>query len=192
MNFEHDPPGKDEYNRDIRQSLGIAEDELLILQPTRVVQRKGIEHAIEMVSRLKNRKCVFVISHASGDEGFEYENRVKEYAEMLKVKAIFVDELIQNQRKILPDGRKVYTLQDLYPYADFVTYPSLIEGFGNAFLETLWFRKPILVNNYSIYATDIRPKGFEVVEIDDFITNETITQVEQLLDNPDEVKRINR
>ena len=190
MDFETDPPGIDDYNRDIRQALGIEEDELLILQPTRVVQRKGIEHAIEMVSRLKHRKSVFVISHASGDEGFEYENRVREFAELLNVRAIFVEELIQEQRKILPDGRKVYTLQDIYPHADFVTYPSLIEGFGNAFLETIWFRKPILVNNYSIYSHDIKPKGFEVVEIDDFITNETIKEVEYLLDNPEVVEKM--
>jgi len=187
MNFEHEAPGKDEYNADIRQSLGVEDDELLILQPTRVVQRKGIEHALEMVSKLK-RKSAFVISHASGDEGFEYENRVKEYAEMLNVRAIFVEEIILEKRGLTEDGRKIYTLQDIYPYADFVTYPSLIEGFGNAFLETIWFRKPIMVNNYSIYATDIKPKGFEVVEIDDFITNETISEIEELLEHPEKVK----
>jgi mannosylglucosylglycerate synthase len=158
MPFEKDPPGKDDYNCDIRKDLGIAEDELLILQPTRVVQRKGIEHALEMVSRL-GRKAAFVISHASGDEGFEYEQRVRDYASMLKVRAIFVDDIIREKRCLTESGCKVYTLQDIYPYADFVTYPSLIEGFGNAFLETIWFRKPILVNNYSIYSTDIKPKG---------------------------------
>ena len=189
MHFEVEPPGKDDYNSDIRQALGVEDDELLILQPTRVVQRKGIEHALEMVSRLE-RKAAFVISHASGDEGFEYEKRVRDYALLLNVRAIFVDDIILDQRGTTKDGRKIYTLQDIYPYADFVTYPSLIEGFGNAFLETIWFRKPILVNNYSIYATDIRPKGFEVVEIDDFITDETIKEVQYLLDNPDEVKRI--
>ena len=190
MDFEHDPPGIDDYNKDIRQALGIEKDELLILQPTRVVQRKGIEHAIEMVSRLKEKKCAFVISHASGDEGFEYENRVRDYAQLLNVRAIFVEKLIQDKRKILPDGRKVYTLQDIYPHADFITYPSLIEGFGNAFLETIWFRKPILVNNYTIYSHDIKPKGFEVVEIDDFITNSTIKEVGYLLDNPKVVEKM--
>ncbi len=189
MPFEKEPPGKDEYNGDIRRALGIEDDELLILQPTRVVQRKGIEHALEMVSRLK-RKAAFVISHASGDEGFEYEQRVREYAEMLKVRAIFVVDLIRDKRGTTPDGRKIYTLEDIYPYADFVTYPSLIEGFGNAFLETIWFRKPILVNNYSIYSTDIKPKGFEVVEIDDYVTDRTVQEVTYLLDHPEEVARI--
>ena len=189
MNFEVNPPGMDEYNSDIKEALGIEKDELLILQPTRVVQRKGIEHALELVHRL-DRKSAFVISHASGDEGFEYEKRVRDYAKLLNVRAIFVDQIIQDQRGRTPDGRKIYTLQDIYPYADFVTYPSLIEGFGNAFLETLWFKKPILVNNYSIYSTDIKPKGFEVVEIDDFITDRTVDEVNYLLDHPDEVKRI--
>ncbi len=189
MHFEVEPHGKDEYNSDIRQALGLEEDELLILQPTRVVQRKGIEHALELVSRLK-RKCAFVISHASGDEGFEYEHRVRDYAKLLGVRAIFVDEIILDKRGTTADGRKIYTLQDIYPYADFVTYPSLIEGFGNAFLETIWFRKPILVNNYSIYSTDIKPKGFKVVEIDDFITDRTVEEVEHLLDHPEEVKEM--
>ena len=185
MDFNKPAPGIDDYNKDMREALGISDDEILVLQPTRVVQRKGIEHAIELVSRL-GEKAVFVISHASGDEGHEYENRVREYANLMKIKAIFVSDLIAEKREI-KDGKKIYTLQDIYPHADFVTYPSLIEGFGNAFLETLYFKKPILVNNYSIYFTDIKPKGFDVIEMDDFITDETVKRVKEIL--TDEEKR---
>ncbi|MDC7227212.1 MAG: glycosyltransferase family 4 protein [Spirochaetales bacterium] len=188
MNFEKPAPGKDEYNADILEALGVSEDEILILQPTRVVQRKGIEHAIELVSRL-GEKAVLVISHASGDEGHEYENRVHEYAKLMGIKAIFVSDIIDDKREIR-NGKKIYTLQDIYPYADFVTYPSLIEGFGNAFLETIYFRKPILVNNYSIYSTDIKPKGFDVIEMDDFITDETVAQVKEVLNNPERRKKM--
>ena len=183
MDFEVPAPGKDDYNADIRKALGVEEDEILILQPTRVVQRKGIEHAIELVSRL-GEKAVFVISHASGDEGHEYESRVREYANLMGIRAIFVSDIIDDKREIR-NGKKIYTLQDIYPYADFVTYPSLIEGFGNAFLETIYFRKPILVNNYSIYSTDIKPKGFDVIEMDDFITDSTVEQVKEVLKNPE-------
>jgi glycosyltransferase involved in cell wall biosynthesis len=186
MNFDEPAPGIDDYNSDIREALGIAEDEILVLQPTRVVQRKGIEHAVELVSRLGD-KAVFVISHASGDEGHEYELRVREYAKLMGIKAIFVSERIDEKREIR-DGKKIYTLQDIYPHADFVTYPSLVEGFGNAFLETIYFKKPIMVNNYSIYSTDIKPKGFDVIEMDDFITDETVERVKEILVNPE--KRI--
>ena len=70
MDFENPPPPPDEYTLDVRRALGIEDDELFILQPTRVVQRKGIEHAIEMVHRMR-RKAKLIISHASGDEGHD-------------------------------------------------------------------------------------------------------------------------
>lgn len=189
MHFEQEPPGIDDYSADVREALGIAEDELLVLQPTRVVQRKGIEHALELVARL-NMKATLVISHASGDEGYEYQQRVKEYSEMVGTKTLFVQDIIQDKRGETPDGKKIYTLEDIYPHADLVTYPSLVEGFGNAFLETIWFRKPILVNNYSIYSTDIKPKGFQVIEMDNFISAETIEMTKRLMHDKDEVNRM--
>jgi glycosyltransferase involved in cell wall biosynthesis len=63
MDFYNPPPLPDDYTRDVRAALGIAEDEYFFLQPTRVVQRKGIEHAIELVNRL-GAKARLVISHA--------------------------------------------------------------------------------------------------------------------------------
>jgi glycosyltransferase involved in cell wall biosynthesis len=183
MDFDNPPPPPDEYTFDVRQALGIEDDELFVLQPTRVVQRKGIEHAIELVNRL-GRKAKLVISHASGDEGYDYELRLKEYSELMKVNTIFVSDIIKEERGTTPDGRKIYTLEDIYPYADLVTYPSTFEGFGNAFLETLYFKKPIVVNTYSIYLKDIQPKGFKVIEIDGYVTDKAVEQTKQVLDNP--------
>ena len=184
MDFDNPPPPPDEYTLDVRKALGIQPDELFILQPTRVVQRKGIEHAIELVHRL-GRKAKLVISHASGDEGWDYEQRLKEYSKLMKVNTVFVDDIINEERGTTGDGRKIYTLEDIYPYADLVTYPSTFEGFGNAFLETIYFRKPIVVNAYSIYTKDIKPKGFSVIEIDGYVTSQAVEKAKQILDNPD-------
>ncbi len=183
MDFDNPPPPPDEYTFDVRQALGIEDDELFVLQPTRVVQRKGIEHAIELVHRL-GRKAKLVISHASGDEGWDYEQRLKEYSKLMNVNTIFVSDIINEERGTTPDGRKIYTLEDIYPYADLVTYPSTFEGFGNAFLETIYFKKPIVVNTYSIYIKDIQPKGFKVIEIDGYVTDKAVEQTKQVLDNP--------
>jgi glycosyltransferase involved in cell wall biosynthesis len=180
MDFDNPPPGTDNYAADVRQALGLEEDELFILQPTRVVQRKGIEEAIELVSRLKV-KARLVISHASGDEGSEYANRIRDYAELLGVNLLFADDIFAEHRGMTDDGRKVYSLWDAYPHADLVTYPSTVEGFGNAFLEALYFKRPIVVNDYTIYLTDIRPKGFKVIEFDDYITEETIEMTSTVL-----------
>jgi glycosyltransferase involved in cell wall biosynthesis len=182
MDFENPPPEEDAYSADLRESLGIEPDELFILQPTRVVQRKGIEHAIELVSRLGRKACL-VISHATGDDGYEYEARVAEFAEQMGVRTIFSSERFGENRGTTKDGKKIYSLSDAYPHADLVTYPSLIEGFGNAFLEAIYYRKPIVVNNYTIYATDIRPKGFKVIEFDEYITKQTVQDTLRILDD---------
>ena len=64
-----------------------------------------------------------------------------------------------------------------------VTYPSTIEGFGNAFLEAVYYHRLILVNNYSIYEVDIKPKGFRTVWFDGFISDNTLEMVRQILRN---------
>jgi mannosylglucosylglycerate synthase len=183
MDFDNPPPPPDEYASDVRPALGIAPDEFFFLQPTRVVQRKGIEHAIELVNRL-GTKARLVISHAASDEGDAYEHRVRDFADLLKVQTNFVSDIIKDQRGITRDGRKIYTLGDVYPHADLVTYPSDIEGFGNAFLEAIYYRRPIVVNNYSIFDIDIKPKGFRVIEFDGYITDDTVRQVRQVLQEP--------
>ncbi len=182
MDFDNPPNPTDEYTRDVREEFGIADDELLILQPTRVVQRKGIEHAIEFVSRLE-RKAKLVISHASGDEGHEYEQRIVEYSKLMKVDTIFISDRIQEYRGMTADDKKIYTLNDIYPHADLITYPSTFEGFGNAFLEAIYYKKPILVNTYSIYTIDIKPKQFKVIEMDGYVTSHAIKYANEILGN---------
>jgi glycosyltransferase involved in cell wall biosynthesis len=183
MDFENPPLPVDAYAADVRASLGIADDELFVLQPTRVVRRKGIEHAIELVRRI-GPKAKLVISHASGDEGYDYEQRIRDYSKLMGVETRFVATIIDEVRGMTEDGRKIYTLADIYPHADLVTYPSNFEGFGNAFLEAVYFRKPIVVNTYSIYQMDIKPKGFAVIEIDGYVTDDTVRRTRAVLDDP--------
>jgi glycosyltransferase involved in cell wall biosynthesis len=183
MDFEHPAPPRDAYSRGLRSEVGLEQGEYLFLQPTRVVPRKGIEHAIELIRRL-GLPARLVISHASGDEGYSYERHVRLFAELLEVPVVFVSDIIRRERGAAPDGRRIYALRDAYLEADLVSYPSSLEGFGNAFLEAVYYRRPILVNNYSIYALDIKPKGFRVVEFDGHITEETIAQVRRLLSDP--------
>jgi glycosyltransferase involved in cell wall biosynthesis len=147
------------------------------------VQRKGIEHAIELTRRC-GVKARLVISHASGDEGDDYERRVRDYASLIDVPVTFEAELIRNERAWTREGRKVYRLADAYQYADLITYPSSVEGFGNAFLEAIYYRRPIVVNSYSTYEVDIKPRGFRVIEFDGYITDATVQQTRQVLEDP--------
>ena len=189
MDFENPPPPVDDYALEVRKDLGIEEDELFILQPTRVVKRKGIEHAIELVHRL-GKKAKLVISHASGDEGYDYEQRVSDYSKLLDVNTKFVSDIIDEKRGRTKTGKKIYTLEDIYPHADLVTYPSTFEGFGNAFLEAVYFKKPIVVNKYSIYAYDIKPKGFLTIELDGYVTEDAVRMTRMVLENPERCKNM--
>jgi glycosyltransferase involved in cell wall biosynthesis len=187
MDFDTPPPEPDDCVADLRSALGIAPNEHVLLQPTRVVPRKRIEHAIELACRL-NREglpCVLVISHSTGDEGTAYEGYLRSLAEMLDVRVLFASEVFGDERGQTPEGRKVYSLADAYHVCDLVTYPSTVEGFGNAFLETIYYRRPIVMASYEIFKRDIEPKGFDVIPIEDFITDDTVGQAAALLRNPD-------
>lgn len=186
MDFDSPPPPLDDYASTARADLGVDPNQYLILQPTRIIQRKGIEHAIELTRRL-GLPAELVISHAAGDEGTDYEKRVREFAAFLEVKVNFESAIVGDARGVTPEGRKIYTLEDVYPQADLVTYPSAIEGFGNAFLEAIYYRRPIVVNNYSIYEADIKPKGFKVVEFDGYISERTLEETRYVLKHPDVV-----
>jgi glycosyltransferase involved in cell wall biosynthesis len=180
MDFEQPPSPPDDYAGDIRAALGVRLGERFFLQPTRVVQRKGIEHAIELTRRIGLPACL-VISHAAGDEGTGYERRVRDFADLMDVQVIFESELIRDYRALTPDGRKVYQLADAYQHADLVTYPSSVEGFGNAFLEAVYYRRPIVVNSYSTFEADIKPRGFRVIEFGGYITEEMLAQTREVL-----------
>ncbi len=127
MDFETDPPRPDGYTAQLRPALEIGPDEYLILQPTRVVPRKRIELAIELVRRL-DLPCTLVISHASGDEGTTYASYLRELADLLEVRVLFAADRFGYERGQTPDGRPVFSLADAYLAADLVTYPSRVEG----------------------------------------------------------------
>ena len=189
MDYAHPPAPADDYIDDLRQNLGIEPDQKFILQPTRIVKRKGIDHAIEFVHRLE-MPAKLVISHASGDEGYEYYGRICDYAKMMNVDMVLCSDNVGVNRGRTAEGKKIYTLADMYQAADFVTYPSVVEGFGNAFLEAVYYKKPILVNNYSIYSYDIRPKGFKAVEMDGYVSTDTVADALQLFSAPELVQEI--
>lgn len=185
IDFENPPPAADAYAADVRDELGLGPDDIMILQPTRIVPRKGIEHAIALVQRLGNPRYKLVVSHEAGDEGFDYTHMLAEMAGEAGVDLRLLATRIGERRQVDSEGRKVYTLWDLYPHAGLVTYPSLYEGFGNAFLEAIYFRVPVLVNRYSIFSRDIEPKGFRVPIMDGFLTRRVVEEVRRLLEDAD-------
>jgi glycosyltransferase involved in cell wall biosynthesis len=185
--FDFDAPAwqEDDYNHDFRARIGLREGDILVLQATRIVQRKGIELAIDFVkalgspgrrARLQRRglynsrsfdddgRVVLVLAGYSEDPTGRYLDLLRQKTEREGVDAIFIDDLVGGARGTR-NGAKVYSLWDTYVFADLITYPSLWEGWGNQLLEALRARLPVVLFEYPVYRADIGDKGFRFVSL---------------------------
>ncbi len=176
----------DDYNRDFRAQIGIGENDICILQAMRIVQRKSIELAVDFVKALasperrarlqrsdlydgrsfgSNDRIVLILAgYAQDDTAGHYVKRLKQKIAEMGIDAIFIEERIGARRKMI-DGQKTYSLWDAYVFADFVTYPSIWEGWGNQLLEALCARLPLMIFEYPVYVADIKDKGFRAVSL---------------------------
>jgi hypothetical protein len=147
------------------------------------VPRKWIERSLEIVNLMELKNPVLVLSHSADDEGDIYNQRIQEYARRLGVKLVSIEHLVGPEGDYNNYDQRKYSIGDIYQCADLISYPSGYEGFGNAFLETIYYKKPIVVNRYSIYIVDIEPKGFDTITIEGFVTGQTIKKITEILTN---------
>jgi glycosyltransferase involved in cell wall biosynthesis len=175
--------------RRMRAELGMTNGGLLVVQPTRVVPRKGIELAIELVGRLQDPEAILLITSPAGDEGLDYLVQLELQAERAGVRLRYAADRFEPDLEGKPIG-PAHTLHDAYLAADLITYPSLYEGYGNALIEAIFYGKPVLVNRYPVYAADIAPLGLEFIEIDGAVTDQAVAEVQRVLASPDKQRRI--
>ena len=185
LDFENPPEIDGKMTKDFRKTIKLGSNDIFILQPTRVVQRKGIEYAIELVEELGDPRYKLIISHETGDEGRDYGNWLQEHARERGVDLRTLNLRISDPMNPDVNRKDLATLWDVYPHADFITYPSLYEGFGNAFLEAVYFKKPLLINRYAIFVRDIEPKEFDLIAMDGYLTRKTVNKVREVLESPE-------
>lgn len=195
MDFETPFGVPDDHNAGIHEALGLDPADQLLFQITRIVRRKGIETAVELVHRLDDPHVRLVITGTATDDRLaEYENELKAQADRLGIrdKVLFVGPRFANVRGTADDGSRIFSLSDSYAAATACTYFSRYEGFGNAFVEALVARKPVFVNNYiPVYWPDIGSKGFRTVQIEDNdLTEEAVDDVRRILADPEERRAI--
>ncbi|MFW6216029.1 MAG: glycosyltransferase [Alkalispirochaetaceae bacterium] len=168
------PVLRDEYNSDLRGELGFREDDILMVQPTRIVPRKRIEDSVALVGAFQKRypdladRVQYVISLYQGDEPDEnYIDLISRRAEELDVKIHLISQRVASVRGENREGQKLYTNRDVLANADIVTYLPVWEGFGNALLEAVAAKVPVVTTTYLVYKTDIMPTGLRNIEVRD-------------------------
>ena len=183
LDFAVGPPPPATAPAELRRALGLDPGDLVVLQPTRVVPRKGIELAIELLGRLRRPGARLLISHPAGDEGLDCLAELQALARTWQVDLRYLAARFDERPRT--GRRPVFAFWDAYAAADLVTYPSRYEGFGNALLEAVLYRRPVVVGRYPVFVRDIAPLGFRFVEVGDTITEATVEDVRALLDDPD-------
>ena len=193
MNFDIPYGLPNDYNKNVNRVLGYRDDDILLFQITRVVRRKGIETAIDLIYKLDDPKIKLVITgNYADDEGSRYYNDLVHQIHELKLgdRVRFAYHCFHNKGTSGPGGECGYTLSDAYARARACTYFSTYEGFGNAFVEAVLAKRPIFVNNYKpVYWPDIGSKGFKAVMLEDSIlTPEALEEMKLVIYN----EKINR
>lgn len=186
LDFNQEPWVRDDFNSDFLQALGVRENDLLLLQATRIVERKAVEVAVDFAAVLQSRLPEFVRKSLYNGKQIteksrliillpgivepaseEYYHRLQAYCLHRNVEARFYGGRTGARRLIHEDGSKQYTLWDSYAFADMVTYPSIREGWGNQFLEAVFAQRPVVLFEYPVFIADIRPEGYEYISLGD-------------------------
>lgn len=189
----------DRYSKHFKKDFGISTDDIVFLQATRILPRKRVELSVEFIKKLADPRAILILSGHAGDEGREYLKKIRKLLKTSKIRYKLIGDYVNSRRRVMrisndlePKSARIYTMWDCYRNSDFVIYPTEIEGFGNQFIEAVYFQKPIIMTPYPVYDMDIKPLGFEVIEMRGRKNLNSVNKVRHLINNNSEVKRITK
>jgi glycosyltransferase involved in cell wall biosynthesis len=136
--FDPDPPvGLREATR---EAIGVAPDEVLVLQPTRAIPRKNVAGGVLFARALGATYWLL----GPAEDGYEPTlRRILDRAGTRVVEG-------------MPEG---FDIHDAYAACEIVVLPSSIEGFGNPSVESATHRRPLAVGDYPV-ASELKRFGF--------------------------------
>jgi glycosyltransferase involved in cell wall biosynthesis len=127
----------------MRARVGVAEGEVLVLQPTRALGRKNIGAAIELCEHLGATYWLL----GPAEDG--YDDELRRLVDKARCRVLLG----------VPDAAPIDVV-DAYAACDVVALPSTWEGFGNPTVESAVYRRPLAVGPYPV-AAELAGFGFE-------------------------------
>ena len=143
-------PDNEESRAALRERLGLGDDDLLVLQPTRAIPRKNVPGGLALASALGATYWLL----GAAEDGFGPELETLLHATDIPV-----------WRGPGP-GEVGQDIRAAYRACDLVALPSTWEGFGNPAVESAVFRRPLAIGPYPV-AAELAAFGFQWFPHDD-------------------------
>lgn len=134
--FDLDPPAGDRNTT--RETLGLDQDDWLLLQPTRALPRKNVPGGLALAAAIG---ATYWLT-AAAEDGYETE-----LARLLATTSVRVLR-----------GQGPGSIHDAYAASDAVVLPSTWEGFGNPIIESIAHRRPLALSHFPV-AKELRAMG---------------------------------
>lgn len=148
-----------------RRALGVEDDELLVLQPTRAIERKNVPGAVRYLRELVRLMPSVPIRYwltGPAEDGYA--------TTLARVLAHAPVPVIQGRAS---------SPADAYAACDVVLFPSTWEGFGNPTIESVWACRPLVVFPYPVLS-EITAFGIQ------FFSTDAAEDLVRFLARPDE------
>jgi glycosyltransferase involved in cell wall biosynthesis len=156
--FDLDPPRGD--RRAMREAIGVRAGAMLVVHPVRAIPRKNVGGALRLAERLG--AVYWLVGGPEDGYGPELD-RVLGAART-------------GARLGVPEG---FTIADVYAAGDVVVLSSTWEGFGNAAIESVAFRRPLARRSYPVMV-EIERHGLRYFDLD------AVDALRAFVERPDE------
>lgn len=161
-----------------REINDIDENDLVIGVMTRIIQRKSIEFAIQLIAEIqKQKKQLLNTPNGIGpkNRNFSQFNRIilllgqatdrpsdkKYYDELVKfakdldVEIKFIGKSVESETVYNRSHKGKFPFYSIYDHLDLLVYPPIQEGFGNQLLEAIWKKLVPVLFEYPVFLKDI-------------------------------------